>query len=103
MVNAIKLTKTNIFKVVTFIESEKPILNCDKALEAWEDYGKIVVSEGIEIPFAGGKHIARIGDYIVKQMSGQIFPCSPKAFAEIYNYIDLEEFCEHAKAHRENK
>ena len=67
-VEAIKLTKKNIFEVYSEVFS-KPDLSHRIASDKWSDYEEIVKREGLKLktPESGnGTQIANIGDYIVK-------------------------------------
>ena len=40
---------------------------------------------GLFIKTLEGEHIASIGDFIIKGISGEFYPCKPDIFAKTYN------------------
>lgn len=40
--------------------------------------------DGLVIPTLEGQHIASIGDYIIKGIAGEFYPCKPDIFNVIY-------------------
>lgn len=40
--------------------------------------------EGIIIPTLEGDHLARVGDFIIKGIKGEFYPCKPDIFAATY-------------------
>jgi len=58
--------------------------------EWWEsaDGIEIVVSTGSAIiPTLEGNHEARIGDYIIQGVQGELYPCKPDIFKETYEEV----------------
>lgn len=45
----------------------------------------------IEIKTLKGTRKASIGDYIVKGVSGEIYPCEPEIFEQTYEKVEEEE------------
>lgn len=90
-IQAIQWTGENLFKVVTFIEG-KPELNCDSANAAWEGYCDYTKESGLTIDTLEGEMKASIGDYIIKGVSGEFYPCKPDIFKK--TYYTLEEYAE---------
>lgn len=67
----------------------------DEAQTAWDGHsmsppeGKWWVhSDGIMIGTREGSHIASPGDYIMRGIKGEIYPCKPDIFAESYRVVD---------------
>ena len=50
------------------------------------DHGK--VEGGLIIKTMEGEHIASIGDYIIKGIAGEFYPCKPDIFEKTYEKID---------------
>jgi hypothetical protein len=40
--------------------------------------------EGITIPTLEGNHLARLGDWIIKGVAGEFYPCKPDIFEKTY-------------------
>lgn len=45
-------------------------------------------SEKIIIPTLEGDHEASIGDYIIKGVQGEFYPCKPDVFEQTYELVD---------------
>ncbi len=50
------------------------------------DVDGILVIETLE-----GPHIARVGDYIIKGVAGEFYPCKPWIFEQTYERAEAEE------------
>ena len=44
--------------------------------------------EGITIPTLDGPHLARVGDFIIKGIAGEFYPCKPDIFEATYEQAD---------------
>lgn len=47
-----------------------------------KETGKPIVIKTLE-----GSHIASLGDYIIKGVKGEFYPCKPDIFAETYSEV----------------
>lgn len=45
----------------------------------------------LEIKTLEGDHLARPGDYIIKGVNGELYPCKPDIFAKTYDKVDEDE------------
>jgi len=50
----------------------------------WEEYKAIVHRDGLKIFTLEGVHLASHGDWIIKGVRGEFYPCKPDIFAETY-------------------
>jgi hypothetical protein len=80
------LQENNILEVYRFIHGEKSVtLNCSMALDRWEDYESIVRREGgLKIKTLEGEMLASFGDYVIKGVSNEYYPCKPDIFEKTY-------------------
>lgn len=46
---------------------------------------------GIGIKTLEGEHVAEIGDYIIKGVQGEFYPCKPDIFEETYEIINEDD------------
>jgi hypothetical protein len=53
----------------------------------WDDYESIVIGEGLTIDTIEGIMKADIGDYIIKGVNGEFYPCKPDIFAKTYDEV----------------
>ena len=76
VIEAIQLTKENVVEVLSL---------CNNA-------GNIVASNedemGISILTLEGTMTANIGDYIIKGVKGEFYPCKPDIFEQTYEEVD---------------
>jgi hypothetical protein len=47
--------------------------------------------KGFEIQTLEGPHIATEGDYIIKGVKGEFYPCKPDIFEQTYEKVEEEE------------
>ena len=51
--------------------------------------GKVIPDMAIIIPTLEGDHRADIGDWIIKGVKGELYPCKPDIFEETYECVDV--------------
>lgn len=89
-IEAIKLTEKNIKKCYELVNNTKIELISSIENDKWEDYEKFVIKNGLTIPTLEdgkdkrAKHVASIGDYIIKGIKGEFYPCKPDIFSLTY-------------------
>ena len=69
-IEAVKWTGDNFEEIESFTNT-KAFIKC----------GQLI------IPTLEGTHIASIGDYIIKGVKGEFYPCKPDIFAETYEEV----------------
>lgn len=84
VIEAIKLQKcaTSIYEVLQFI-SDKPM---PKDLKP-QEYQKVFNQEGIMIHTLEGDMKASFGDYIIKGINDEFYPCKPDIFEKTYELV----------------
>lgn len=50
--------------------------------------GDVMSDEKLRIPTLEGKMIASVGDWIIKGVAGEFYPCKPDVFAKTYEPAD---------------
>ena len=87
-------------EAMQFIDLGNPGLNQQKAckIAEWiagraysDDWGDELPEFGsnyINIPTLEGTMSARLGDYIIRGVQGEFYPCKPDIFAETYEVVD---------------
>lgn len=64
------------------------VTNCDTAIDAFESYYKHCISAGfLEIDTLEGTMRANFGDYIIKGVQGEVYPCKPDIFKQTYEAL----------------
>lgn len=77
-VDAIQWTGDNIVAVLNFFDAgrETTIVNINCPADRSQGW--------VEIPTLEGKMRASVGDWIIKGVKGEFYPCKPDIFAETY-------------------
>lgn len=66
--------------------------NIDEIVEFCGEYcNSFDWSDVLYIYTLGGHRIARVGDYIIKGVRGEFYPCMPHIFEETYDAVIEEE------------
>lgn len=88
VIKAIRWTGSNLFDVRTFIDGKKPdTSSCRMASDRWDDYEDLIKKKGLIIKTLEGQHIATIGDWIIKGVNGEFYPCKPDIFKKTYDLV----------------
>lgn len=87
VIEAMQLTRTNAKGIWTFIG--KPITLPNRIdHEKWDEYLDIVNKKGIRIETLEGVMTAQVGDYIIKGIQGEFYPCKPDIFEKTYEIAE---------------
>lgn len=86
VIEAIKLSGDNFDEVCNFMETT-PIMEQNEERELLKDYSLPSFS-GIYIETLEGSMLANIGDYIIKGVNGEFYPCKPDIFAKTYELVE---------------
>ena len=90
-IEAIQLKEDNIFQVISFIEGKETDFNSSMTASKWEFYvDSLVAGRGLVIKTSEGGNIANFGDYIIKGINGDFYPCRPDIFK--HTYYTQEEY-----------
>lgn len=79
IVEAMQLKKENVKEVLKFINSK----NSKRIVQE--------VSDGINIKTLEGVMHAKFGDWIIKGIKGEFYPCKPDIFMKTYEKVDNEK------------
>ena len=82
-VEAIQWTGDNLRDVISFTNGP-PYDRSDHAGMSWEDYCELVARDGLKIFTLEGKMNASVGDWIIRGIKGELYPCKPDIFEETY-------------------
>ncbi len=84
-------TQKSIRKVLEFM-GQSVVLNCDKANGAFDDYCCQAIAEGFirikTLESDNETQVALFGDYIIKGVEGECYPCKPDIFHKTYDKVD---------------
>lgn len=92
VIDAVQWTGTNhreMFDFLTngncpeeYITSDLPIVSDNFYIDKWK------VPGGLVIKTLEGEHLANIGDYIIRGVCGEFYPCKPDIFRKTYEEVE---------------
>lgn len=82
VIEAIQWTGDNLQEVITFTG-----LNESARKWTWEEYEDVVMREGLKIFTLEGPLMASVGDYIIRGVRGELYPCKPDIFKQTYEGV----------------
>ena len=85
---AIQWTGKNLREVITFTDGP-PDTRTTHAGMAWEAYTDLVARDGLKIYTLEGKMLASPGDWIIRGVNGEYYPCKPDIFEATYSPATL--------------
>lgn len=94
VIEARQLTTDNIKEIYEWVYDRTVVLQTQFAHERWEDYCTHVSIEGMYISTLEDgkngqvKHVASIGDYIIKGVKGEFYACKPDIFELTYEAVE---------------
>tara|TARA_R110002153_G_scaffold204752_1_gene357542 strand:- start:49 stop:351 length:303 start_codon:yes stop_codon:yes gene_type:complete len=81
-------TQRSIRQVLGF-KGTPALTNCRKAIDAFESYCEHRIEDGgLNIETLEGTMKASFGDYIVKGIKGEFYPCKPDIFKLTYDAVE---------------
>jgi hypothetical protein len=84
VIEAIQWTGDNLKEVIEFTGWHESA----RKLWSWKEYEQIVAEKGLKIFTLEGSLMANIGDYIIKGVKGEFYPCRPDIFEETYEPVE---------------
>ena len=81
---AIQWTGKNLREVITFTDGP-PYTRTTHAGMAWEAYTDLVARDGLKIYTLEGKMLASPGDWIIRGVKGEFYPCKNDIFEATYS------------------
>jgi len=86
VIEAIRWTGQNLFDIISFTDGT-PDLRGSHAGMRWEDYSDLVSREGLKIFTLEGKMSASPGDWIIRGVAGEFYPCKSDIFKATYEPV----------------
>ncbi len=83
-IEAIQWTRKNLRAAITFTDGP-PDTRSMHAGMAWEAYADLVARDGLKIYTLEGKMLANVGDWIIRGVKGEYYPCKPDIFEATYS------------------
>ena len=85
IVEAVKWTGLNLEEIKNFVDESLLYNICDGA---WE-VGEAPVVVDMQIRTLEGNMSVSVGDYIIKGVQGEFYPCKPDIFKETYETVSM--------------
>jgi hypothetical protein len=85
-VDAVQWTGKNHAEIFELMSGSAPAI--EHAPESWAHRCAEVDRLGLTIPTLEGNMTANQGDWIIRGTKGEIYPCKPDIFAEIYEPVE---------------
>ena len=89
-IEAIQWTGKNLREVITFTDGP-PDTRSHHAGMAWDDYRDLVARDGLKIYTLEGKMLANPGDWIIRGVKGEMYPCKDEIFRLTYEPVVARE------------
>lgn len=86
-IEAVEWNGRNIREILHFMDENFNmdfIPCCTMEEEKWYEYCEMVRRNGLEIKTLEGVMLASVGDYIIKGLRGEFYPCKPDVFEKKY-------------------
>ncbi len=83
VVKAVQWTGENLREVIAFMDGP-PETKSHHAFTMWEQFEDLVRKDGLKIYTLEGKMDASPGDWIIKGVKDEFYPCKPDIFAATY-------------------
>jgi len=83
VIEAVQWTGDNLRTVIDFCG-----LHPSASQYGWESYESLVKEEGLKIFTLEGKMNADIGDWIIKGVKGEFYPCKDEIFKLTYDPVE---------------
>ncbi|SUC37499.1 hypothetical protein [Prevotella pallens] len=93
VIEAIQWNGNNLMEIECFrkggnlIAFRKSIAESTREFWQWDEYERIVEEKGLRIQTLEGEMKADIGDYIIKGVNGEFYPCKPDIFEKTYEKL----------------
>lgn len=84
VIEAIQWTGDNLHQVIAFCDGP-PDTRSNHAGMKWDEYADLVRRDGLKIFTLEGKMLASVGDWIIKGVKGELYPCKDEIFSMTYD------------------
>lgn len=83
VIDAIQWNGSNLSEVIKFTG-----LHHSAQKWTWEEYEGVVVRDGLKIFTLEGPLNASVGDWIIRGVHGEFYPCKPDIFEKTYEPVE---------------
>ena len=82
VIEAIKWTGENLREIIDFTGLHPSVNSL-----SWTEYESFVREKGLKIFTLEGSHMASVGDFIIKGIADEFYPCKADIFEKIYEAV----------------
>ena len=90
-IEAVQFTKKNVKEMFEFINGKNSVnISCQTARDHWDNYASGLIKNGYDfktLESDGETQKAKLGDWIIKGVKGEFYPCKPDIFALTYDEV----------------
>ena len=83
VIEAIQWNGSNLKEIIEFTG-----LHRSAEKWTWKEYEEVVASSGLKIFTLEGPLMASVGDWIIKGIKGEFYPCKPDIFEKTYELVE---------------
>ena len=87
VIDAIQWTGENLRQIIAFTDGP-PETRTIHAGMMWEQYEALVAKNGLKLVTLEGAMLAAPGDWIIRGVAGEFYPCKPDIFAATYEVAE---------------
>jgi hypothetical protein len=87
VIEAVQWTGDNLREVIRFTNGDPETRTMHAGMK-WEEYADLVARDGLKIYTLEGKMNADVGDWIIRGVNGEHYPCKPDIFAKTYEPVN---------------
>ena len=90
IIDAIQWNGDNLSEVICFTDGS---IGNNRQIQktSWKEYRELVKNEGFKVYTLEGIMNVNIGDFVIRGVKGELYPCKPDIFELTYELIDKEE------------
>ena len=81
-IEAVQWNGQNLKEIIDFTGLNETAQNWD-----WEEFEQVVKQDGLKIFTLEGTMMANIGDYVIRGVQGEFYPCKPDIFKQTYEQV----------------
>ncbi|QIG68225.1 hypothetical protein EVB56_034 [Rhizobium phage RHph_Y1_10] len=92
VIEAVQWTGKNVLEVYTFMHGA-PTINSNIASDKWDDFTRMHEGKDWHVttledgPNGEAKHVASVGDWIIRGVKGELYPIKDEIFRETYEEV----------------
>lgn len=84
VIDAVQWSGNNLHEIMAFTDVN---FATQPSNWKWEEYEDLVCREGLKIFTLEGAMLASVGDWIIKGVNGEFYPCKPDIFEKTYEPV----------------